>query len=134
MQEKSVERYQDFCASLEALRKAKGRDPQDEFVLSGTAQKYSMAFGLGWNVMNDLCIEYHGIPDFAMGSSKDMLRTAFSVGLISDDAWLDMLDIRNTLSHDYDGSLAEEYFHVTLEEYLPLMDEFRKKARNYYEE
>lgn len=41
MARKYIERYQSFCASLEGLKRARERDANDEFVLSGTIQKFS---------------------------------------------------------------------------------------------
>lgn len=132
MRERSIERYRTFCDSLEALKKAKERDSSDEFVISGTVQKFSLAFDISWKVMKDICVEYHEIQNFATGSPKETLRTSFSAGLITDDTWMDMLKRRNDLTHDYDGELAEESFDDIINKYLPLMDEFRLRAEKYY--
>lgn len=51
MERKYIERYQSYCKSMESLLRAKQRDMDDEFVLSGTVQKFSMTFDLAWKVI-----------------------------------------------------------------------------------
>ena len=124
MDDKFINRYHSFCKSLEGLEKARERDASDEFVLSGTVQKFNLTFDIAWKVMKDICVNHYKVLDFAMGSPRETLRVAASVRLISDDRWMKMLDDRNRLAHDYDGSLAEECFSVIVEEYLPLFEGF----------
>ena len=125
MERKYTERYQSFCKSLQGLERAKGRDLTDDFVLSGTIQKFSLTFDIAWKVMKDIVVKYYGINDFATGSPRETLRLAASVKLISDDHWMNMLSDRNNLSHDYDGTLAAQKVHVIIEEYIPLFQKFR---------
>lgn len=90
MERKSINRYRSFCKSLENLGEAKGRSPQDKFVLSGTAQMFNLSFDLSWKVMKDIIREFHGVPEYPTGSPRETLRIARSVGLIEDgitDAW-----------------------------------------------
>ena len=130
---KYINRYKSFCKSLEALEKAKDRDLTDDFVISGTVQKFNLAFDISWKVMKDIIIGYHKVLDFATGSPRETLRIAASVKLIHDDSWMQMLDDRNDLAHDYDGALAEEIVHKILEQYLPVLEIFRDTAGTYVE-
>lgn len=134
MQRKSINRYRSFCRSLDNLREARGRDPRDKFVLSGTVQMYNLAFDLSWKVMKDIITEFHGVLDYPTGSPRETLRIAHSVGLIEDDRWLEMLRARNNLAHDYDGELAVKYFSDITSEYERLMNDFMKNAARYYGE
>ena len=131
MANKFTNRYLSFCNSLASLRRAEGRDASDEFVLSGTVQKFSLTFDISWKVMKDIITKYHGITDFASGSPKETLRTARSVDLINDDIWLNMLDDRSELTHDYDGSMTKECFERIIHEYIPIFTEFQQKAEAY---
>lgn len=133
MQEKSTNRYRSFCRSLENLKDARGRDPQDKFVLSGTAQMFNLSFDLSWKVMKDIIREFHGALEYPTGSPRETLRMAHSVGLIDDDLWLEMLRARNNLAHDYDGELALKYFENITLKYCVLLEEFMKKASAYYQ-
>ena len=53
------------------------------------------------------------------------------MSLIDDDLWMDMLNRRNALTHDYDGSLAEDSFYIIIQKYLPLFDAFQLKAKEF---
>ena len=131
MARKYIERYQSFCDSLEGLKRARERDANDEFVLSGTIQKFSLTFDISWKVMKDIIIKYHGLNDFATGSPRETLRAAASVRLIEDDTWMDMLEDRNELTHDYDGQLAKEKFSKIINSYIPLFEKLKENARQF---
>jgi len=132
MEEKSTKRFLSFQKSLSNLYRSVGADPDDDFVLSATAQTFNLTFDLAWKVMKDIIVIDFGIADFATGSPRETLRTAYSVDLIKDDAWLEMLHVRNTLIHDYDGDVAVRYFPDITERFYPLMVTFQNKAREYY--
>lgn len=134
MERKSINRYRSFCRSLSNLADAKGRDSKDKFILSGTAQMFNLSFDLSWKVMKDIITEYHGALEYPTGSPRETLRMACSVGLIADDAWLELLRARNNLAHDYDGELALKYFQNITSTYYQLMEDFMKKAELYYAE
>ena len=132
MERKSINRYYSFCKSLDNLAEAKGKDPSDKFILSGTVQMFNLSFDLAWKVMKDIITEYHGVLDYPTGSPRETLRMAHGVGLIEDDTWMEMLKARNNLAHDYDGELAIKYFGDITSKYDALMNDFRKKAEEYY--
>lgn len=131
MDRKYIERYHSFCSLLESLMGARDRDLNDEFVLSGTVQKFSLTFDIAWKVMKDIIVKYHKINDFATGSPRETLRIAYSVKLIGDDRWMNMLGDRNGLTHDYDGTMAKEKVHVIVDEYIPLFVKFREVAGKF---
>jgi nucleotidyltransferase substrate binding protein (TIGR01987 family) len=132
MERKSINRYHSFCNSLNNLKDARDKKPDDKFILSGTVQMYNLSFDLAWKVMKDIITEFHGVLDYASGSPRETLRTAYSVGLIEDEKWLEMLKTRNDLAHDYDGELAVRYFEIIVSVYYDLMDKFRKTAFQYF--
>ena len=133
MEKKSINRYRSLCKSIENLSLSRNADPTAPFVLSGTAQTFNLTFDLSWKVMKDIIVAEYGITDFATGSPKDTLRTAYSVGLIESDEWLKMLNVRNTLIHDYDGEVAERYFHDIGSKFYDLFAEFQVCASKYYQ-
>lgn len=94
---------------------------------------FNLAFDLSWKVMKDLIKEFHGVLDYPTGSPRETLRMAYSVGLIEDDIWLELLKVRNLLAHDYDGELALKYFSKIISDYYEIMDDFKKKASEYYD-
>lgn len=134
MAKKYINRYNSFCRSLRSLSDSCGADPAATFVLGATAQAFNLTFDLSWKVMKDIIIEHFGIQDFATDSPRETLRTAFSVGLISDDKWMTMLHVRNTLIHDYDGDVARKYFNTITTDFYNLFLEFDHSIEKYMNE
>ena len=133
MESKYLNRFRSLQKSLENLKLSLGNSKDDLFVLPATVRNYSLTFDLAWKVMKELAVHEFGILDFATGSPRETLKTAFSVGLIDDDRWMEMLKVRNTLAHDYDGEVANRYFEKIVGEYLNLIDKFVTRAQQYYE-
>jgi nucleotidyltransferase substrate binding protein (TIGR01987 family) len=131
LQKKYLNRYRSFRSSLASLQKARQRDLTDDFVISGTVQKFCLTFDITWKVMKDVIVGYHKVVSFASGSPRETLRMAGQLGLISGDVWMKMLLDRNELTHDYDGSLARNSVRRIIDLYLPLLEQFSATASEY---
>ena len=59
-------------------------------------------------------------------NSLDALAEA---NLISDDAWMKMLKVRNELAHDYDCEIVKEHCHTIVEKYIDLLYEFKDAVK-----
>ena len=129
MDEKFNRRFMSFCNSLDALAEARQRDLSDSFVLSGTSAKFSITFDLSWKVMKDILVQYYAITGFVTGSPKEVLREAYKANLISDYAWMEMLKVRNELSHDYDCEIVKEHCNTMVEKYIDLFYDFEKAVK-----
>lgn len=132
MDEKFYYRFTSFCRSLDSLAEAKNRDMNDSFVLSGTGAKFSITFDLAWKVMKDIIIQYYAVVDFPKGSPREVLKKAFEFEMISDDRWMKMLNNRNELTHDYDGSFLQAICVSIVEEYIDLFYLFRLEVEKKY--
>jgi nucleotidyltransferase substrate binding protein (TIGR01987 family) len=77
--------------------------PRDrELVAEGTIQRFETAIELFWKTLQR-AMSYEGIK---VKTPRESVKEAFRYGWLDDEqAWLDMLDSRNTTSHQY---LAEE--------------------------
>ena len=117
----------------EQSEKSQNADPEQNFVLEGTIQNFNLTFDISWKVMKDILVKKLEITNFALGSPREVLQTAFTNRLIDDDRWLEMLKIRNQLAHDYDGSLAENVFQKIVETYIILFERFRDENKKFYE-
>ena len=135
MDEKFSRRFESFCNSLKALSEARERDFSDSFGVSGTGAKFSITFDLAWKVMKDILIQHYAIIGFVTGSPKDVLREAFKANLIDDDDWMEMLKVRNELTHDYDGAVIISHCKMIVGKYIDLFYEFEdvvKRIVNKY--
>ena len=133
MDEKFYRRFLSFCNSLDALAEAKQRDLSDSFVLSGTSAKFSITFDLAWKVMKDILVQHYAITGFVAGSPREVLREAFKANLISDDAWMEMLKVRNELTHDYDCEIVKAHCSTIVETYIDLFCEFEATVKKLLE-
>ena len=129
MDEKFNKRFVSFCNSLDALAEARERDLSDSFVLSGTSAKFSITFDLAWKVMKDILVQYYAITGFVAGSPREVLREAFKANMISDEAWMEMLKVRNQLAHDYDCDIVKEHCNTIVGTYIDLLYEFEKTVK-----
>lgn len=126
MEEKFYKRYESFSNSLKSLSEAKERDLSDSFILSGTGAKFSITFDLSWKVMKDIMTQVYMVSDYIAGSPRDVLRKSFELGMINEeDSWLEMLRLRNTLSHDYDGIVIAQACEKIVNNYINSFDKFK---------
>ncbi|MCR4743846.1 MAG: HI0074 family nucleotidyltransferase substrate-binding subunit [Lachnospiraceae bacterium] len=132
MEEKYFNRYKSLLKNFHNLTLSQNADPDNPFLIPGTVQNYNLTFDLSWKVMKELVTHEFGIIDFATDSPRETLRAAFSVKLISDDNWMQMLKVRNNLAHDYDGAIAERYFNDIIYKYIPLFKIFIEEISKYY--
>lgn len=130
MDEKFSRRFQSFCNSLDALAEAKQRDLSDSFVLSGTSAKFSITFDLSWKVMKDILVQYYAITGFVAGSPREVLRESYKANLIDADDWMQMLKVRNELTHDYDCEIVKTYCNTIVEKYIDLFYDFEERVKN----
>lgn len=134
MQKSYINRYNSFKKSLASLEEAKGKDKNDSFVLSGTAMKFNLTFDIAWKLMGDIIKEEYKIDDYIIGSPKETLRKANSLGIIDDDIWLNMLDDRNNLIHDYDYLIVTEKFDEIVEKYIEIFERYENKVEEILKE
>ena len=125
MERKFMRRFQSYKNSLKSLSEARDRDMNDSFVLSGTSAKFSITIDLAWKTMKDILIEYYAITDFVAGSPREVLKKAFQVGMITGDVWMQMLEVRNRLTHDYDGEIVKEHCRTIIDVYIGKLEEFQ---------
>ena len=128
MDEKFIRRFKSYKNSLASLAEARERDMTDSFVLSGTSAKFSITFDLAWKVMKDILWQYYEITDFVAGSPREVLRHSFKAQLIQGDEWMEMLKVRNQLSHDYDGLVVREYCQTIVDSYIDKLEEFQARV------
>lgn len=134
MENKYINRFKSLCNCVNNLTKSKKANPNDDFVLEGTVQIFNLTFDLSWKVMKDVLVKGMGVTDFAVGSPRETLQTAFNNAIIDDDRWIEMLKTRNQLSHDYDGKYAKKVYDLIITDYYNLFVKLKDKVEKYYTE
>lgn len=77
--------------------------------------------------MKDILIQYYAITDFIAGSPREVLKESFKADLIADDIWMEMLKIRNQLTHDYNGMIVKEYCQKIIHQYIDHFYDFQRQ-------
>lgn len=100
------QRYQNYSAVFKRLREAIEIPEPSELERNGLVQRFEFTIELGWKTMKDFLVEkgFQFKP-----SPKDTFRQAQSAGYIHyAQELIDGLNIRNALTHDYDGETFEK--------------------------
>jgi nucleotidyltransferase substrate binding protein (TIGR01987 family) len=117
---KLIDSLKNLQNALENLERAV-RIPKDrELVAEGTIHRFEITIELFWKTLRR-AVRYEGSK---VDSSRESLKEAFRMGWLHDEqVWLDMLDSRNTTSHEY---LAEELADDNYEDIKRVMPVLRQ--------
>lgn len=125
------QRFKHFTNAFKQLKNAKELKAEREFTeleLQGVIQAFEVSQELSWKVLKDF-LEEQGKTD--LYGSKNAVREAFNVGLISDgEIWLEMIKSRNITSHIYDQNEVLEILETILTKYVPVFVDFENKMKN----
>jgi len=117
--ENLVSQYKEALLRLQDVMTKK----KDEYIRDSAIQRFEFTYELAWKGMKAYLKE-KGVIE--INFPKDVIRTAFKAGLISDDPlWLDMVDTRNQTSHLYKESMAEDVYSK-IKKYLPLFEKLNE--------
>ena len=99
---KLIDSLNNLQSALANLERAVQIPKDRELVAEGTIHRFEITIELFWKTLKR-ALRYEGSH---VETSRDSLKEAFRLGWLHDEqVWLDMLDSRNTTSHEY---LAEE--------------------------
>jgi len=102
------QRFQNFDRAIVLLREPFERDLASLSALEqeGTIQRFEFAVELAWKTLKDY-MEYEGLVIQPV-TPRQVIKDAFSAQIITDgQVWIDMLDLRNLLSHTYSSKTFE---------------------------
>lgn len=110
--------YAVLCRIIERLQ----NNQHDEVVQMAAVQAFEFTFELAWKTMKDY-LESEGFVNVA--SPKQVIRTAFQATLIDNaEAWLEMANKRNIVSHTYNDIVLEESADFIITVFYPLIKTF----------
>lgn len=103
------ENFQNALQHIDTPLRARSVNQMSELEQYGIIQLFEVCVELGWKVMKDY-LEFIGIHVTPVGP-KTVIKQAFASEIIANgQAWIDMIEDRNKMSHEY----AERYFKQTL--------------------
>ena len=91
---------------------------------AGVVQTYEFTFELGWKTVKDYLQE----KDIDVKFPREVIKEGYKYDIIKDgDAWIDMLQKRNLMSHTYNEKNAELAYKLIVEQYFDeLYDTYQK--------
>jgi len=103
-----------------------------EIEKQGLLKAFEFTHELAWNVMKDY-FDYQG--NTLIRGSRDAIREAFSVGLISEgEIWMDTIKSRTMSVHTYDESTANEIASKIINQYIKIFQAFYIKMNDIKKE
>lgn len=113
------DRVENFRKALRRLDQAVSVPEPSEFVCDSVILRFEFVFELGWKLLK-AALESNHIE--AGMSPREILKSAFATGYISDDAvWLAMLMARNVMSHTYNETEARRIYDLVRSDFLPTL-------------
>ncbi len=121
-------RLQNFEKAFSQLEKAVNTPDLNELERQGLIKAFEFTYELAWTTLKDYLIDM-GYTEL-MGS-KDTLRQAFQLGIISDgETWMEMVKSRNLTSYTYNQDTAESIEEDVITTYYPLIKQLLIKLEN----
>lgn len=88
---------------------------------TGLTRRFEFTFELAWKTLRDY-LAYSG-TEFDQATPRAVIKAAFGAKVIADgQVWIDMLDLRNQLSHRYDGSMTDEALGQLAQRHLAALE------------
>lgn len=129
-----MEKFEIFSSNLEVLKKAKYEDLDNEFIISGIIDKFFIQFELSWKVLKEL-LRYEGKSIATPGSPREIIKAAYAIyDYLDEEIWLEMLRVRNDMTHIYNGEAAKQMVSLILERYIPAFAVMEERIRKDYGE
>ena len=127
-----MKKFENYVSNLRVLERADEENLDNEFIVGGIIDKFSIQFELGWKLLKEL-LAYEGSKASATGSPRGIIKEAYTVYPFFDgDIWLDMLKDRNDMSHIYDRNAAKNLVKRILEKYIPQFLELERELKRVY--
>jgi nucleotidyltransferase substrate binding protein (TIGR01987 family) len=117
------QRFANFDRAFALLREALARGPSVLSALEreGVVQRFEYTFELAWKLLKDFQ-EAEGATISPL-TPRQVIKDAFAARLLADgQVWIDMLNHRNLLSHNYDLQVFADAVDAIAAKYLPAMN------------
>lgn len=122
-----MKKFENFCNALHNLKDIyEYEEPYGNVVLTGMVGLFEVCFEQAWKAMKEI-LESNGFSEGKTGSPKQILKTAYQAGLISDEElWLSALTSRNNVVHAYNKAIAMDIVRDTKEKYYKMFEALQR--------
>jgi len=130
-----IQRFSNYKKALNTLKSAVNLSYERELSdleKQGTIQGFEFTHELCWKTMKDFISEKGNEKIYG---SKDTIREAFSLGLISSgEDWMKMIESRNQSSHTYNSEVADDIVESIITVYINLFKDFENTMDKHLKE
>ena len=110
------QRFENLFKAYSLLSEAAQATDLSRLEQEGLIKRFEYTFELAWKTTKDY-LEAKGV---SVTYPRDVLKQAFQSGLVRDgEAWLEMLESRNTMAHTYDEARFTEAVERVRERFFP---------------
>ena len=120
-------RFRNFSRAYSLLREAAADDPKrlNDLEREGLVRRFEYTFELAWKTLKDR-LEHDGMRIEPIATARNVIRTAYESRLVADgQTWIDMLEDRNRMSHEYDAEAFQEVADNVHRRYLAVLEQLR---------
>lgn len=123
-----MKKYDNFCAALKNLEDIYlYKEPYDNVIMTGLVGLYKICFEQSWKAIKEI-LTINGIAESQTGSPRQILKSAYQVGLIRDeDTWLAALVSRNNVAHAYNQEIAKDIIKQTQNKYFHMFTDLKSE-------
>lgn len=124
------QRFVNFERALSRLGQAMENGPSvlSELEQEGAIQRFEYTYELAWKTIKDFP-QFSGITINPI-SPRQVLKASFAAKFIeSQEVWIDMLNHRNLVAHDYDEQEFPEALKAVHERYLPELIDLKNRLK-----
>ncbi|MCI8583747.1 MAG: nucleotidyltransferase [Dorea sp.] len=127
-----MKKFDNFVSHLAVLQKSPEQDLNNEFIVSGIIDKFSIQFELGWKVLKELLL-YEGISSGKTGAPREIIREAYQCfDFMEEEPWLLMLKERNNTAHIYNGDAAKLLIQQIITDFIPEFENLKSGIEKKY--
>jgi len=130
MRERVKKAFLDFEKSFNNLKSAV-KKAVDDLDIDGTIKRFELCYELSWKIIK-LYLEDLGI---ICKNPRDCFKQAKINNLIKDEViWMEMIDTRNQLVHEYSSDFSREIFEKIKNDYVKILEELYKNIKEKSED
>jgi|SRR5690242_3075930 len=121
------ERFEIFCRKLSQLETTLQKKDFSDLEKDGVIKRFEFTFELAWKTLQDK-LNDEGYIDIK--GPKPVIKQSFQDGTIANgQKWIEMFTDRNSSSHSYDESAAQEIFDRIQTNWFKLLTDLKKKLQ-----
>lgn len=123
-----MKKYDNFSNALNNLKHIYDyEEPVGTVEITGMVGLFEICFEQAWKAIKEI-MENSGYMDFKTGSPRQIIKAAYSAGLIDDEElWLSALVDRNNVAHSYNEAIAMSIINNSKQKYVKMFQDLKNE-------